>query len=688
MSFRFKVTFFYNKGAEEIESLSYYVKSVELPVWNISTENRQRFGNTQYVIPTFDFGQSTLKIVFLETDNMSITYFLNGFLFNNLENADKELNLWNNCASEILKIKIDELDPSMRGTIVSNIYACHLKKLTTPHFTNANLGTPVEIEAEFVVRYKLNSITTEIGEEPRQIAEPKSMMSDIANMRDEEQKIKDEILSINTKMQALAFKDVNEAKKQQAAAAAKKKTQEELVAKKQKELQELKDKLAKMNGNSKDLMSQRRLLQHKIEQLNKARMQAGLKPILGLSADDPLLKMDYSGKGFTYRDITFGDRINNPFYAVCDRAIWNRDGQVAVELKNALDKYGIDYGEGTVEWSRVFTSDSVTSELRINDFDAFEARSASELATLLSDFQSLNQQLDANGGEQLRKDIDAKEAEVLAEREKLRSYEADLADIDQQVKELTDTNIYSASEKQGENVDKSYQGTGGVSPGEKVPIVMTEGRKDRTTTDFTVTDTEADALYNKYVQNQKKNKKEVASKEEYRNMLEKNAQKMDKALTEFKSILKAEGIGVWVEAYNDAGHAVGSGDSSSHTMGQKVDINFIDLSEGGNTGTKIVGGKNMTEDQLQKILAAAKKAGLVPNWETNKKLYGENSSWGDFALANAWTTKDGKVYYKEGFTSWTGVRSNADAGNDYQRSDMVSGAKKTKAESKKEQLGR
>ena len=203
LGFRFKVTFFYNKGAEEIESLSYYVKSVELPVWNISTENRQRFGNTQYVIPTFDFGQSTLKIVFLENDNMNVTYFLNGFLFNNVENTHRDANLWNNCAPAILKIKIDELDYSMRNTVVSNIYACHLKRLSTPNFSNTSYGNPVEIEAEFVVRYKLNSLATEVESgTSRVIEEPSNFNEMVINARDTEKQNK-EMMDASRKTAAL-----------------------------------------------------------------------------------------------------------------------------------------------------------------------------------------------------------------------------------------------------------------------------------------------------------------------------------------------------------------------------------------------------------------------------------------------------------------------------------------------------
>lgn len=700
MSYRFKVTFFYNKGAEEIESLSYYVKSVELPVWNISTENRLRFGNTQYVIPTFDFGQSTLKIVFMETDNMSISYFLNGFLFNNIENTDMEMNLWNNCAPGILKIKIDELEPSMRGTVISNIYACHLKRLSTPKFGNTSLGTPVEIEAEFVVRYKLNSITTEIGAEPREIKDPDSLRKDILEARQQEEKIKEDIIGINAKMQALAFADVEAKKKQKKDLETKKKGLEAMLAQKEKERAELEAKINKNGADITALLAKKKQLEAMLALRNKTRKQAGLNPIYGFTEEESAIN------GFLDQEYINNNVTDAMGIVSIDASILSENGKVDVdELMAKLNQYGIKYNvsrhgdtfENLAAFSSLFSDKELGTIEYISmskaDYEKFDGLSTTDILNVLSDIQSIDQQLAQHEkrSQELKqdlKDLESLNNDISSLKSDIAKTDSDISGVDAELREMSDTNIYSASESKGENVDKSYQGTGGQSPGEKVTAVMSEGRKNKSTTDFVVTDSEADALYDKYVKDQKKNNKEVASKSEYRNMLEKNAQKMDKALTEFKSILKAEGIGVWVEAYNDAGHAVGTGESSSHTMGQKVDINFIDLSGGGSKGTKIVGGKNMTEEQLQKILGAAKKAGLVPNWETNKGKYGPDSGWGDFALADAWTTKNGKVYYKEGFTSWTGVRSNADESRDFERSDMVTGAKKTKAESKKEQLGR
>ena len=123
---------------------------------------------------------------------MSITYFLNGFLFHCVDNRVGTANLWNNLEPEILKIQIDELDPSMRGTIVTNIYACNLKKLTVSKLSNTAYGTPTEIEAEFVVRYKLNNINVPIIESDRlPIEQPETLEDDLLTFAKQQNELKD-----------------------------------------------------------------------------------------------------------------------------------------------------------------------------------------------------------------------------------------------------------------------------------------------------------------------------------------------------------------------------------------------------------------------------------------------------------------------------------------------------------------
>lgn len=463
MSYRFKVTFFYNKGAEEIESLSYYVKSVELPVWNISTENRLRFGNTQYVIPTFDFGQSTLKIVFMETDNMSISYFLNGFLFNNIENTDMEMNLWNNCAPAILKVKIDELEPSMRGTVISNIYACHLKRLSTPKFGNTSLGTPVEIEAEFVVRYKLNSITTEIGAEPREIKDPDSLRKDILEARQQEEKIKEDIIGINAKMQALAFADVEAKRKQKKDLQTKKKGLEAQLAQKEKERAALEAKINKEGADITALLAKKKQLEAMLALRNKTRKQAGLKPIYGFTEEESAIN------GFLDQEYINNNVTDATGIVSIDASILSENGKVDVdELMAKLNQYGIKFNvsrhgdtfENLAAFSSLFTDKELGTIEYISmskaDYEKFDGLSTTDILNVLSDIQSIDQQLAQHERhsrelKQNLKDLESVNNDISALKSDIAKTDSDIRGVDAELREMADTKIYSASESKGEN---------------------------------------------------------------------------------------------------------------------------------------------------------------------------------------------------------------------------------------------
>lgn len=471
MSYRFKVTFFYNKGAEEIESLSYYVKSVELPVWNISTENRLRFGNTQYVIPTFDFGQSTLKIVFMETDNMSISYFLNGFLFNNIENTDMEMNLWNNCAPGILKIKIDELEPSMRGTVISNIYACHLKRLSTPKFGNTSLGTPVEIEAEFVVRYKLNSITTEIGAEPREIKDPDSLRADILEARREEEGIKEKILGINAKMQALAFADVEAKRKQKKDLQTKKKGLEAMLAQKEKERAALEAKINKEGADITALLAKKKQLEAMLALRNKTRKQAGLKPIYGFTEEESAIN------GFLDQEYINNNVTDAMGIVSIDASILSENGKVDVdELMGKLNQYGIKFNvsrhgdtfENLAAFSSLFTDKELGTIEYISmskaDYEKFDGLSTTDILTVLSDIQSIDQQLAQHERhsrelKQDLKDLESLNNDISSLKSDIAKTDSDISGVDAELREMADTKIYSASESKGEARTANATGT-------------------------------------------------------------------------------------------------------------------------------------------------------------------------------------------------------------------------------------
>lgn len=166
LSNRFKVTF-YTYDLKPIgdpeQGGGYYnpsfdVKSVDMPAWKIdSSDSRRRFGNTQYVIPLFDFASSTLKISFIETETMDVTNFLSSLLFPSGQ-------YWMTVIPPIIQIQIDVYDYSYKQKISSKIYACRPKSFSQPEFSQTAKGEPIEIEAEFAVVYELNRLMEKLNE--------------------------------------------------------------------------------------------------------------------------------------------------------------------------------------------------------------------------------------------------------------------------------------------------------------------------------------------------------------------------------------------------------------------------------------------------------------------------------------------------------------------------------------------
>lgn len=154
ISNRFKVSFYSNDANAEPYSevyTTYNVKSVELPVFNIDCdETRQRFGNTQFVIPILNYSKTELSITFTETDNMDVTSFMLN-LFGTLE----YYNIFN---APLLKIKIEEFSYDMRNTIASHIYVCRPLKIDMPAFAYSSRSDIMEVTTKFYVEYELNTL--------------------------------------------------------------------------------------------------------------------------------------------------------------------------------------------------------------------------------------------------------------------------------------------------------------------------------------------------------------------------------------------------------------------------------------------------------------------------------------------------------------------------------------------------
>lgn len=153
ISNRFSVKFYNSANPTDTDDwVQYRVKSVDLPTWKMeSNESRKRFGNTQYVIPLFNFASSTLKITFIETETGAVTAFLSSLLF-----ADGGA-LWNIVKPALTTIRIDQYNETMTQSVSSHIYVCRIKSITQPEYSNTSAAQIIEIGAEFNILYEINS---------------------------------------------------------------------------------------------------------------------------------------------------------------------------------------------------------------------------------------------------------------------------------------------------------------------------------------------------------------------------------------------------------------------------------------------------------------------------------------------------------------------------------------------------
>lgn len=132
----------------------YTIKKVKLPTFKLNTENKISFGNTAFVIPVIDFGNTSLDITFEEDDVMNVFELLAGFFGNCVYDSTK---------MKLVCVKIDQFDETMLNLVDSKIYLCRLREFSQPNFNNNGRGAPVEITASFNVVYIYQGDASESG---------------------------------------------------------------------------------------------------------------------------------------------------------------------------------------------------------------------------------------------------------------------------------------------------------------------------------------------------------------------------------------------------------------------------------------------------------------------------------------------------------------------------------------------
>ena len=132
----------------------YTIKKVKLPTFKLNTENKISFGNTAFVIPVIDFGDTSLDITFEEDDVMNVFELLCGFYGKDTYKSAK---------MQLVCVKIDQFDETMINLVDSKLYLCRMKEFSQPSFNNNGRGAPVEISASFNVVYIYQGDASESG---------------------------------------------------------------------------------------------------------------------------------------------------------------------------------------------------------------------------------------------------------------------------------------------------------------------------------------------------------------------------------------------------------------------------------------------------------------------------------------------------------------------------------------------
>ena len=133
-SFRFKVDFLSNP------SLYRLVQDIKLPSISINaSDGRKRFGQTQFVLPFFEFGDQELEITFIETDTMKVLdYLTNNYNWPNLPNTED--------------IIVTEYDDTLRNVIKRTKYTITLFSYNAPQWQNSGSPSNMTITATYIVR--------------------------------------------------------------------------------------------------------------------------------------------------------------------------------------------------------------------------------------------------------------------------------------------------------------------------------------------------------------------------------------------------------------------------------------------------------------------------------------------------------------------------------------------------------
>lgn len=146
--FNAEITPFGTNGRTNVDDIiTFTIKNISFPIFNITNDTKRLLGNTQISFPTFKFGEREMSITFEETDDMRVFNTLSTFYSSEPYFTE---------SLPLINIKITQFDESMITVIDQKTYVCRIKDFSFPSFNNNALGTSIELKANFYVLYSVS----------------------------------------------------------------------------------------------------------------------------------------------------------------------------------------------------------------------------------------------------------------------------------------------------------------------------------------------------------------------------------------------------------------------------------------------------------------------------------------------------------------------------------------------------
>ena len=367
-----------------LNNYEYTIKKINQATFKINSEDKKYFGNTSYIVPILNFGETEMEITFEETENMEV--------YQNLIRLFGT-DIYSHALMGLVAIHIKQFNEQMTETVDDKIYICRLKNYSEPEYSNNSFGSPIELNATFNVVYVIDTA----------YAEKQKIELDINGNILRSDDIDEAILKNEIKQQiANRPLDTEGIKREQEIASYRQQAIKNLIIQKRNEIETNKNKISEIKVELETHLKD--LLNATITNKNFKLYNADAIKKQGLDPNDPFIKLKYNST----------DKID-----LTDGVTDKEKKQLLDKLSNYLTKNADDTKEMKEKNKEVLNAFS-------KKLDTYQDIYEKE-QTLINDEQTLTNSIKNNTGEELLKSIYKDDAllekDIRSEEEQL--YKAD-----------------------------------------------------------------------------------------------------------------------------------------------------------------------------------------------------------------------------------------------------------------------